>query len=173
MTSTSPICPPSSITTIEEPTPALRDCVALSSGGAGTDSGLAQRAVPETLAIADQDGLLARVEARLAEEVLDLVTALLKFGRGAQAVGEELPLNAHFGKHITAFLSCLSLQLAYALLKGRDKPLLLDDGAQQLAEFGLHLHQFVREVDLDGRRFLAVALLDEQTAEVREGVCAG
>ena len=145
----------------------------LSHGRTSVGAELANRALPKTLAVPDKDSLLASIETRLTEEVLDLCTALLKFGNGARAIGEELPLSAHFGKHITAFLGSLSLQLAYALLKDRDKPLLLDDGAQKLAELGLHLHQFVREVDLDGRRFLAVALLDEQAAQVREGARAG
>lgn len=153
--------------TVENTPSASADDNRLSHGRTGMNAEFANRAFPEALAISDKDRLLATVEARLAEEVLNLARALTVFGSRTQAIGEELPISSHFGKHITAFLSSLSLQVAYALLKGGNKPLLLDDGAQQLAELGLGLDQFVRELDLDGRRFLAVALLDQKASQVR------
>lgn len=142
---------------------------------AGLDLGavLADGAPEVTVAVADQGDLLATLETRLADEVLDIATALLKFGSATQAIGKELPLTSHFGKLVTVLLSSFSLQFAYALLKGKDKPLLLDDGDQHLAELGLQVEQFVREVSLDGRRFLAVALLDEQAAQLGNSIGGG
>lgn len=136
--------------------------------GLGLSAELADGALPVTVAVADQDGFLASVEARLANEVDDLVSALVKFSRSAQAISEELPLSAHFGKNVTLFLSLASCHVANALLQGRDKPLLLDDGALQLREMGLSLKEFLRELDLDGRRFLAVALVDQQAHHLRQ-----
>lgn len=120
------------------------------------------RTKPVSFPIAGQENLIASIEARLAQEMLDLTDALQRFGLGTQRIHKELPATAHFGKLITSFLSVVSFQFAYALLKDRDKPLLLDDGAQQLHELGLTLNDFIREIDLEGRKFLAVALIDKR-----------
>ena len=106
--------------------------------------------------------LLADIEARLANEVRRLVDALREFGSRAQLVCKEIPDNAHFTKLVSSPFVLLSLQLAYALHKGLDKPIFLDDGVEYLRELKLCLSDFVREIDLDGRRFLAIAFIDEQ-----------
>ncbi|WP_154640634.1 hypothetical protein [Serratia marcescens] len=126
---------------------------------------LTDRTEPVPLAVTSQEHLIASIEARLTQEVLDLTDALQRFGLGTQRIHEELPATAQFGKLITSFFSMVSFQFAYALLKDRDKPLLLDDGAQQLQELGLTLNDFIREIDLDGRRFLAVALIDKKLSQ--------
>ena len=90
----------------------------------------------------------------------------VRFSRRAQAIGEELPFNAQFGKLVTLLLSSMTLQLAQALLKDGDIPVLRDDGALYLQKLGLGLNDFLREVDLEGRRFLAVALIDKQPHQV-------
>lgn len=114
------------------------------------------------MAIADiQNMQLARCEARLTEEVVRLVAALREFSSRTQLVREEIPAKAEFCKTVTGFLALLSLQLANALGKGLDEPLFFDDGALYLRKLHLSLNDFVREVDLDGRRFLAVAFVDE------------
>ncbi|EJF5828971.1 hypothetical protein M8W91_002793 [Salmonella enterica] len=99
-------------------------------------------------------------EARLAEEVKSLAEALEYFSRSTQRISNELPDNSHFGKSVTLLLSLGSLQLANALLKNGDKPLLRDDGVEHLRELGLGLDDFIREIELDGRKFLAIALVD-------------
>lgn len=134
----------------------------------GTDLGTmsTDRALPVAVPVADQHQLLADLEARLTNEVLDLISALNKFSAGTQAICEELPLSSHLGKHVTGFLSAGSFQIAYALFKGRNKPLLLDDGVQQLLDMGLELKEFARELDLDGRRFLAVAFVDQRDRDI-------
>lgn len=133
-----------------------------------TDLGavLAGGTPPVAIPVAAQDDLLAAIEARLTNEVLDLANALLKFSAGARSVREELPASAQFGKHITLFFSLCSLHIAQALFQRTDAPLLLDDGAQQLREMGLSLDELVRELDLDGRRFLAVALPNQANGQV-------
>ena len=114
-----------------------------------------------------QDALvLTNIEARLTEEVRGLVAALNQFGARAQSIGIEVPDSAHFTKLVTSFLGLLGFQLAHALGKGLDKPIFFDDGAEYLRELNLCLSDFVREVDLDGRRFLAVALIDKQSCEL-------
>ncbi|WP_350316349.1 hypothetical protein OHK33_22215 [Pectobacterium aroidearum] len=127
---------------------------------------LTDGAPPVSLTIPAQDDLLSSIEARLTQEMLDLADALRRFSIGTQRINEELPLTAEFGKSITCFLSMASLQFANALLKDRDKPLLIDDGAMQLKELGLNFHEFIREVDLEGRKFLAVALIDKRTSDL-------
>lgn len=109
--------------------------------------------------------LLADVEARLTKEVRGLVLALSQFGHRAQAVSEEIPADAQFCKLVTSFLGLLGFQLAYSLGKDLDKPIFLDDGRQYLADLNLSLDEFVREVNLDGRRFLAVAFVDQHAAQ--------
>lgn len=114
--------------------------------------------------------LLADIEARLANEVRRLVDALREFGSRAQLVCKEIPDSAHFTKLVSSALVLISFQLAYALGKGLDKPIFFDDGAEYLRELNLCLSDFVREIDLDGRRFLAIALIDQQPSELG---CAG
>ncbi|MCK9987422.1 MAG: hypothetical protein AzoDbin1_03894 [Azoarcus sp.] len=127
---------------------------------------LADGALPVPVAVTREDDLLAGLEARLADGMRDLASALLKFSGITQAVHKELPLGSEFGKHITLLLGSVSLQLAYALLKDGDLPLLLDDGAQHLHKLGLSVDELFRELDVDGRRFLTVALVEQQSPQV-------
>ncbi|EIY0667494.1 hypothetical protein MMC72_001620 [Salmonella enterica] len=120
----------------------------------------ADRTTPVSLSVSDENDLLARIEARLTEEVRRLADALGCFSRNTQRISHELPDTSHFGKSVTLFLSLGSLQLANALLKNEDKPLLLNDGIEYLRELGLSLDDFIREIELDGRKFLAIALVD-------------
>lgn len=109
--------------------------------------------------------LLADIEARLTNEVRGLVDALREFGSRAQLVCKEIPDNAHFTKLVSSSFILMSLQLAYALHKGLDKPIFFDDGVEYLRELNLCLSDFVREIDLDGRRFLAIALIDQKLGQ--------
>lgn len=139
-----------------------------SGGGAAAlngDLGFAKRADEQRVVLA-QDALLAGIEARLAEEVRGLVAALDQFGRRTQLIGKELPEGAHFCKAVTGLLGLLGFQFAYALGKGLDRPIFVDDGAEYLRELSLSLNDLIREVDLDGRRFLAVALIEQSASEI-------
>lgn len=138
--------------------------------GADLSAMLTAATPPITIAISGKDDLLSSLETRLAKEVFNLTIALTKFSSGVEAIGKELPDSSHFGKLVTLFFSMSSLQVAHALLQRPDLPLLVDDGFQQLQELGLSLNEFIREVDLDGRRFLAVALInvDSQPCQVVE-----
>lgn len=118
-----------------------------------------------------QDALvLADIEARLTQQVRWLIAALTEFGGSAQLICKEIPDGAHFTKLVSSALVLISFQLAYAFGKGLDKPIFFDDGAEYLRELNLSLSDFVREIDLDGRRFLAIALVDQQSSELG---CAG
>lgn len=109
--------------------------------------------------------LLSDIEARLTKEVRGLISSLAQFGSRAQLICEEIPVNAQFCKLVTSSLQLLALQIAISLGKGLDKPIFFDDGCQYLADLGLCLDDFIREVNLDGRRFLAIALIDEKRAD--------
>lgn len=110
--------------------------------------------------------LLADIEARLADEMRRLVAALHQFGSRAELIGKEIPENAKFCKSVTQLLTLLSFQLAYSFGKDLDAPIFFDDGAEYLRKLNLSLSDFVRELDLDGRRFLAVALIDKQLGQL-------
>ena len=116
--------------------------------------------------IESQNALLASIEARLTEEVRGLVGALDQFSNRAKLIGELLPESAQFGKTVTSLLVLLSLQCSHAFRKGLDKPIFLDDGAEYLRELNLSLNDLVREISLDGRRFLAVALVEQGSSEI-------
>ena len=135
-------------------------------GGSDLRSSFAVGAVaPE--ALNSQDALLlADIEARLTEEVRGLVSALHQFGSRAQLIGKEIPEGAQFCKSVTALLTLLGFQLAYSFGKGLDEPIFFDDGAEYLRKLNLSLGDFVRELTLDGRRFLAVALVDQQLGQL-------
>lgn len=110
--------------------------------------------------------LLADIEARLTDEMRGLVAALHQFGCRTELIRQEIPEGAHFCKSVTAFLTLLSFQLAYSFGKDLDTPIFFDDGAEYLRKLNLSLGDFVRELTLDGRRFLAVALIDQQLGQL-------
>lgn len=136
--------------------------------GCGVQPDLAQTAVGDP-PLQAQDALLASIEARLTKEVRGLIASLAEFGNRAQLIGEAIPDNAKFCKAVTALLSVLSLQFAHSLSQGVDLPIFLDDGAEYLRKLHLSLDDLVREIDLDGRRFLAVALIEKSSAEILRG----
>ena len=149
-----------------------KPCVALGNG-ANLPPMLAAGA-PGVPTVSDsQHDLLTTLEARLAEEWAILAAALTRFGQAAQSISKELPAESEFGQHMLAFFSLVSLHVADALFKGADTPLLLDDGAQQLRNLGLSLQEFLREIDLDGHRFLAVSLAHQQFAQFNRAREAG
>ncbi|MGG6075183.1 hypothetical protein ACQSGI_24805 [Salmonella enterica] len=119
-------------------------------------------ATPQTDA-SDENNPLARIETRLTEEVVNLADTLRRFSQNIRHISHELPDTSQFGKLITRFFSDSSLQVANALLKNSDKPLLLDDGVEYLRGLGIGLDDFIREIELDGRKFLAVAIVDNLT----------
>lgn len=110
--------------------------------------------------------LLADIEARLTDEMRRLVAALHQFGCRSELIGKEIPDSAKFCKSVTLLLTLLSFQLAYSFGKDLDTPIFFDDGAEYLRKLNLSLSDFVRELDLDGRRFLAVALIDKQLGQL-------
>lgn len=134
----------------------------------GQDLDLAFAGVAEAVnATGPQDALvLADIEARLTQEVRGLIAALTQFSGNAELIRKEIPESAHFTKLVTSLLVLVGLQLSHALGKGLDKPIFFDDGAEYLHELNLCLSDFVREVDLDGRRFLAIALVDKQPGKL-------
>lgn len=116
-----------------------------------------------------QAEVLSDIEARLTGEMRGLVGALTEFSGRAKLIGEEIPANAQFCKVVTGFLVLFGLQVANALGKGMDEPVFADDGALYLKKLGLQLNDLLREVNLDGRRFLAIALPDQGTGHVFDG----
>lgn len=113
--------------------------------------------------------MLTTIETRLTEEVLSVSAALQRFGAVTQDISKGLPDSAGFGKAITRLLSLLSFQFSDALLKDLDAPLLLSDGGEYIEHLGLSLNDAFREISLEGRKFLAVALLDERLSNRSQG----
>ena len=118
----------------------------------------------------EQNALLAGIEARLTKEVMGLVGALAEFGSRAQAIGKEVPDDAQFCQLVPSFLALCSFQLAYALGKSADRRIFADDGTEYLRELSLGVKDFFREINLDGRRFLAVALVEQGTGQRLGGI---
>lgn len=160
----SPVVPAGSSEAIPERRRGWASCDVDSSFAEGAEGGVG---------VDPQDALLVSVEARLTEEVNRLVAALRQFSGRAQLIGKEIPDRAHFGKTVTSLLALIALQYADSLGKSLDRPLLLDDGAEYLRKFGLRLEDSIREVTLDGRRFMAVALVDEFSHEANGASEAG
>jgi hypothetical protein len=113
-----------------------------------------------------QNALLSSIEARLTHEVTGLIRALGEFGSRAQLIREEIPVEAECCKLVTGFLALVSLQLANTLGEGLDKPIFFDDGALYLSQLNLSLDDFIREIDLDGRRFLAISFIEKGASKV-------
>jgi len=131
--------------------------------GSGNHEGnfdFAQRAARNQLTD-EENRLLASIETRLTDEMLWLIDALGEFGTVSQSIRKEIPDGANFCKFITGFFSLIAFQFAYALQRSIQRSTFKDDGFIYLQNLGLQFNDFVREVDLDGRKFLAVSLFDE------------
>lgn len=152
----------------ESPLISTRHLVTESIGG-DTSTDVADGAAPISLTITDKNGAFSAVETRLTQEMRVLIDALQRFSCVAQSIGEELPDTAQFGKSVIGLLSLLSLQFSYSLLKDIDTPFLLGGGSEHLQELGLSLSDAFREIDLDGRKFLAVALIDKCSSKGANG----
>lgn len=120
-------------------------------------------------AVDEQNRLLAIAETRLADEVRWLGRALAEFGFRTKAIREEIPSSAQFCKLIAGFFPMTAFQLAIALGERTGSFTFEDDGALYLKKLGLEVNDFVREVDLEGRKFLAVAFLDHRGRNVLDG----
>lgn len=113
-----------------------------------------------------QNALLSGIEARLTQEVHGLAVALQQFGLRTKAIREEIPSSANFCKLVAGFFPLVAFQLADAILRAPQGFTFEDDGALYLKQLGLELQDFVRELDLEGRKFLAVAFLDKRGCDV-------
>lgn len=121
-----------------------------------------------------QDALvLANIEARLTQEVLGLMGAVREFAGRTQAIREEIPNGADLCQFVAFFLACSSLNLANGVGLSLVKGIFRNGGREYLDELGLQVNELFREVDLDGQRFLAVALTNEGRSDVLKYVKAG
>ena len=140
--------------------------------GRSLDAGLAQETQSGVFGHL-QDALLASIETRLTQEMLRLVSPLREFARRSQLVREEIPNSAQFCKLISAALPLVSLHFANAILEGSKKNTFTGDGVLYLNDIGLSLNDFVREVDIDGRKFMAIALVERKSSDIfEEGVAS-
>lgn len=116
----------------------------------------------EGLASADeQNRLLAGIEARLTDEMRGLAGSLNQFALRTKAIREEIPDSAKFCKLVSGFFPLAAFHFSEALLSGTQRFTFEDDGALYLQKLGLEIQDFVRELDLEGRKFLAIAFLDK------------
>jgi hypothetical protein len=138
----------------------------------GLNTGFAQEAKGGVFGHA-QDALLAGIETRLTQEMLRLVGPLREFARRSQLIRKEIPNEAQFCKLISASLPIISLHVANAFLESAKKNTFAGDGVLYLKDIGLGLNDVVREVDLEGRKFLAVALVERKSSDIfKEGVAS-
>ena len=142
--------------------------IALGELGAGFADGAVGAAAEQS-----QDALLASIEARLAQEVWGVVGALNQFGSRSQAISKLIPDSSQFCKLVTSTLGLVCLQLSYTLRQGLDERIFLDDGAEYLRKACLTFEQAFREVTLDGRRYTAVARVDDGFENLVKSACGG
>ena len=117
----------------------------------------------------EQNRLLAGIETRLANEMRGLGLTLREFAFRTKAIREEIPADAQFCKLVTGFFPLLAFQLSNSLLSDTKRFTFEDDGALYLHELGLEVEDFARQVDLEGRKFLAVALIDKSGCDFLDG----
>lgn len=115
-----------------------------------------------------QDALLACIEARLAEEMIRLIGPVNEFAHRFQAISQEIPEGAQFCKLVSRVFPLIALQFSNALLMSQQKRIFAGDGVAHLQELGLCLQDFLREIHLDGRKFLAIALIESKPSEIFE-----
>ncbi|GAB2471900.1 hypothetical protein GCM10027082_24270 [Comamonas humi] len=123
--------------------------------------------------VVDENALLAILEARLADEMRGLGLSLREFALRTKAIREEIPKSAKFCKLVAGFFPLAAFQLADALLSETQGFTFKDDGALYLKQLGLEIEDFVRELDLEGRKFLAVAFVDKSGRNVLDGTANG
>lgn len=117
--------------------------------------------------------LLANIEARLTNEMQGLALTLQQFALRTKTIREEIPVRAKFCKLVAGFFPLVAFQLADAILSSPKGFTFEDDGALYLKELGLEIKDFVREVDLEGHKFLAVSFLDKRGCNVLDGTANG
>ncbi|WP_291585822.1 hypothetical protein [Comamonas sp. UBA7528] len=151
---------------------------ASSTKNAGIGQGVDASVRPTSIALScdaveAQNDLLASIEARLTEEMRGLALSLAEFGCRTKAIREEIPDSAQFCKLVAGCLPLFALQLSDAILRAPQGFTFEDDGALYLKQLGLELKDFVRELDLEGRKFLAVAFLDKSGRDVLDSPANG
>lgn len=117
--------------------------------------------------------LTPELEARMTSEVRGLISALNQFARSTKLIHEEIPIDAHFGKSIAFLLACCGFQFANTLALSLVRGIFSNGGREYISQLELDIKDLFREIDLDGRRFLAVALPDECKGQVLDGARAG
>lgn len=117
--------------------------------------------------------LLADIETRLTHEVLGLMSFVREFAGRTQAIRKEIPDGADLYQFVSFFLASSSLNLANAVGLSLVRGIFRNGGREYLDELGLQVNELFREVELDGKRFLAVALTNEGNANVLKYVKAG
>jgi len=120
-----------------------------------------------------QDCLAAGVEARLTQEVRNLAGFLRAWSGRAKFIGEVLPANADCGKVISLAISLICLHLSDSFLKDANRGVFMGDGALDLIDLGLKFEDCVRELDLDGLRFLCVAHSKHPLTNASQRIDAG
>jgi len=103
------------------------------------------------------------IETRLAEEIRSVCDALQRFGYATRSIREELPDSAQSDKLMVGLLSLLGFHVSYSLLKDLNAPPLLGNSNEYFDKLGLSFNDAVREVSLDGRKFMAIALIDKHS----------
>lgn len=127
----------------------------------------AHEAVPVERSL--QDGLDPAIEARLAQEVDRLVAAFVEFGRGTQAISVDAAAGNDFDKLVPLSFALAGFQLANAFARRTQGLGLLCGDPKYLEQVCLRLNDFFRELDLDGRRFVAIALADQREPQILGG----
>jgi hypothetical protein len=151
--------------------PSERGTAVVSHGQSGNIGGAFAQVADATEFPNVQNALFVGIEARLTQIMLWLVGPLREFARRTELIRKEIPDGAQFCKFISASLVKLAFHFANAFLSSAQENAFVGDGVVYLKELGLSLHDFVREINLDGRKFQAVTLIDRKASDfLNEGV---
>lgn len=105
----------------------------------------------------------ANIEARLTDEMRRFGVFFAESADRLRAIGEDAADD--FDKLIAASQRLFLLQFSDAILKSMHRCRSLTEYVDHLGELELSIRDAFREVVLDGRKFLAVALTDERARE--------
>lgn len=120
---------------------------------------------PESIADALQNHLSPGVEARLTEEVDRLVGALAEFARRAQAISKDAAPGYNLDQAVALTFALIGFQFADAFARSPQSAGLFVGKPYYFDQLQLRLADRFRELVLDGRRYLAIAFVEESAGQ--------
>lgn len=129
----------------------------------------AEPALPVPVTVMDENAFLASIEAGLTEEMWGLALTLAEFARVTKAICVEISKGAKFCKLVAASFSMAAFKFSDAILCRPQVFTFEDNGALYFKQLCLKLQDFVRELNFEGGKLFAIALLHKRGRDVLDG----